>query len=73
MIVLLYREWFPTQPWDTLLAIGIIIIVAGVPTALGIGGMILKQRSDASRRLPWLASRAREAERRRRAEEASRR
>jgi hypothetical protein len=65
MYGLLYQEYLSTKPWDYLLALGVILIVAAVPAIVGIGLWIQQRRAEEEREIPWLTERARqEAERR---------
>ena len=64
---LFYSEYLSTEPWDYLLALAVILIVASVPVIVGIGIWIQSRRAEAEREIPWLTDRAREEARRRKA------
>jgi hypothetical protein len=64
---LLYSEYLSTEPWDYLLALAVILIVASVPVIVGIGIWIQSRRAEAASKIPWLTERAREEARRRKA------
>ena len=64
---LLYQEYLRTEPWDFLLALGVILVVAAVPAIVGIGLWMQSRRAEEEREIPWLTERAREEAERRRA------
>jgi len=64
---LLYQEYLRTEPWDFLLALGVILVVAAVPAIVGIGLWMQSRRAEEAREIPWLTERAREEAERRRA------
>jgi hypothetical protein len=44
--ILLYAERLPTQPWDQLLAIGVLVSVAAVPVIVRVGSKLQKKRTN---------------------------
>lgn len=64
---LLYSEYLSTEPWDYLLALAVILVVASVPVIVGLGLWVQSRRAEEEREIPWLTDRAREEVRRRKA------
>ena len=64
---LLYSEYLSTEPWDYLLALAVILVVASVPVIVGLGLWVQSRRAEEEREIPWLTDHAREEVRRRKA------
>ena len=59
--MLLYQELLRTEPWDFLLALAVVIVVAAVPIIVSLGLRIQERRSEEERPIAWLNEIPREA------------